>query len=149
MPKRTRETPLTGKTKSGEILSEQEELFCNLYVEQMGNGTKAAMAAYGSDEKPVNKNVASSISSENLRKPKLLERIRELLDLGPLSDESVDAELSFLVSQQDDLAAKRGGLEIYNKLKGRYEKHNTQKQTNVTVVNVEKVEEIKKALEDI
>lgn len=149
MPKRTRETPLTGKTKSGKILSEQEELFCNLYVQELGNGKAAVEQAYDVDKSKSGWAITcASIAAENLKKPHILERIRELLDLGPLSEEKVDAELNFLISQKTDLASKRGGLEIYNKLKGRYEKHNTQKQPQVTV-NIEKSEEIKKALEDI
>jgi len=148
MPKQTRETPLTGKTKSGKVLSEKEELFCNEYVQNLGNGTEAAMNSYGSDDKPLIRTVASSIAAENLRKPHILERIREVLDLGPLSNESVDAELNFLISQSTDMGSKKGGIEIYNKLKGRYEKDNKQKQPQVTI-NIEKREAIKKALGDV
>lgn len=134
MPKRTRETPLTGKTKDGEITSQSEESFCLLYVQELGNGVQAALASYGTDEKPISYRTASAIACENLKKPRLLKRIRELLDTGPLSDESVDAELSFLVTQSADLGAKKGGIDIFNKIKGRYEKDNSQKQ--VSVINV-------------
>lgn len=123
MPKRTRETPLTGKTKSGHILSEQEELFCNLYVSNLGNGTEAAINSYGSKDKPINRNTAQAIANENLRKPRILERVREILDLTQLNDETVDSELNFLLKQNADLSNKRGAIDIYNKIKNRYEKH--------------------------
>lgn len=150
MPKRTRETPLTGKTKSGKILSEQQELFCNLYVQLLGNGTDAALGSYGTKEKPIKKNTANAIASENLRKPVILERIRELLDLGPLNEETVDSELSFLIAQKQDLGAKKGGIDIYNKMKGRYEKDNDQKKTEVNVLDFSNLtdEQLQKYLRD-
>jgi len=138
MPKLTRETSLTSKTKDGELLSEKEELFCQKYVYYMGKGTKAAMESYGDEDNPINYNTAGAMASENLRKPKILARIRELLDAGPLSEQRVDAELSFLVAQDDDLSAKRGGIEIYNKLKARYEEHNKQQ---AAVINICKYDE--------
>lgn len=149
MSDRTRETPLTGKTKSGKVLTEQEELFCQTYVLQMGNGRAAAEAAYNIDKNKKNwKDTCSAIASENLRKPKLLERIREILDFEALTDEVVDNELQFLIKQSHDLSAKRGGLEIYNKLKARYKDHNIQLAPKVTV-NVEKQKQIEEALEDV
>lgn len=123
MPKITRETPLTGKTKSGRVLTEQEELFSNLYVQELGNGTAAAYQSYNCKDRTV----AATIAKENLRKPHILERVRELLDLTQLNDETVDSELNFLLKQKSDLHAKKGAIEIYNKLKGRYAKDNEQK----------------------
>lgn len=130
-----RETPLTGKTKSGRILTEQEELFCNSYVQELGNGKRAAEEAYKVDKsKPNWANTCSQIASENLRKPHILERVREILDLTALNDETVDSELNFLLKQSTDLSAKRGGIDIYNRLKGRYEKDNQQKAPVVSIV---------------
>lgn len=123
MPKVTRETPLTGKTKSGRILTEQEELFCNEYILNFGNGTEAADQSY----KCKDRTVAATIAKENLRKPHILERIRELLDLQELTDESVDNELNFLIKQNAELPAKAKGIEIYNKIKGRYQEDKTNK----------------------
>lgn len=121
MPKVTRETPLTSKTKDGHILTEQETLFCEMYVINLGNGTEAALEAYDIDTSKVGyKNTAKSIACENLRKPYILVKIREILDLSELNDETVDTELNFLVKQSSDLHAKKGGIDIYNKIKGRY-----------------------------
>jgi len=123
MVKRVLETPLTGKTKEGDILSEQEERFCYEYTTNY-NRIDAVLAAYNVDKtKPSWKNTASSIASENLLKPHILRRIREMLDQYHLNDETVDNELSFLMRQCEDLPSKKGAIEIYNKLKNRYEKH--------------------------
>lgn len=137
MPKVTRETPLTGKTKSGKILSEQEELFCNMYVQELGNGVQAALEAYDIDRaKKGFKFTAGAIANENLKKPYILERIREILDLSELNDETVDTELNFLVKQSSDLHAKKGGIDIYNKIKGRYAKDNEQKQPQIMIKEI-------------
>lgn len=128
MPKVTRQTPLTGKTKSGKILTEQEELFCNMYVEHLGNGTAAAEEAYNVDKEKSNwRNTCSQMANENLRKPHILERVREILDLTQLNDETVDSELNFLIKQSAELPAKAKGIDIYNKIRGRYQEDKTNK----------------------
>lgn len=137
MPRPTRQTPLTGKTKSGRILTEKEELFCNLYVMNLGNATKAAEGAYDVDTSKAGwRSTVQSIGSENLRKPALLERIRELLDLTQLNDETVDSELNFLIKQSDELPAKAKGIEIYNKLKGRYQEDKTRQEQTALLTEI-------------
>lgn len=135
MPKVTRETPLTGTTKSGKLLTEKEELFCNMYVQELGNGLQAATESYDIDRtKPGWKFTAGNIASENLKKPYILERVREILELTALNDETVDSELNFLIKQNSDFSAKKGGIEIFNRLQGRYEKDNKQKQPQTVLV---------------
>jgi hypothetical protein len=131
MPKR-RETPLTGKTKSGVVLTEQEELFCQLYVKNYKR-IDAVMEAYDIDQtKQGWRYTASAIAYENLLKPHINQRIRDLLDGLTLTDEVVDNEMKFLIDQNAELASKAKGIEIYNKLKGRYaEDRNIAKQTAV------------------
>jgi len=127
MPKAKRETPLTGKTKSGRLLTEQEELFCNLYVRNY-NRIEAAMEAYNIDQtKKGWRYTASNIAYENLLRPYLNERIRELLDKLTLTDQVVDNEMKFLIDQNAELSSKAKGIEIYNKLKGRYQEDKTNK----------------------
>ena len=149
MPRITKETPLTGKTKSGVILTEKEELFCNLYLKSLGDGIGSAFEAYNVDKsKKGAYNTAKTIAWENLTKPHILERIRDIFDDQGLNNEIVDVETSFLVKQRADNTAKAKGIEIFNRLEGRYEKDNKQKQPKVTV-NIEKQEEIKQALNDL
>ncbi len=120
MPRITKETSRTGKTKGNRILTEQEELFCNLYVRNY-NRIEAALEAYDIDKTKKNwRYTASAIAYENLLKPYINERIRELLDSLTLTDQVVDNEMKFLIDQNAELPSKAKGIEIYNKLKGRY-----------------------------
>jgi len=136
MPKVTRKTGLEGKTKDGDILTKQEELFCVTYVLELGNGTNAAEKAYNVDKSKTNwRNTCASIAKENLRKPHLLGRIRELLD-NTMNDETVDNELNFLIKQGSELNVKAKGIEIYNKIKNRYEKHQEAGATKFTLTEI-------------
>lgn len=133
MPKTTLETPLTGKTKRGRVLTEREELFCQKYVLDF-NRIDAALAAYDIDKtKKGWRSTASIIAYENLLKPYISERIRELLDEYHVNAETIDNETAFLMRQNADLASKKGAIEIFNKILGRYEKDNGQKKTEVNV----------------
>ncbi|MBP7118467.1 hypothetical protein KBA63_00105 [Candidatus Woesebacteria bacterium] len=134
MPKVTRETPLTGKTKSGKILSEQEELFCNLYVARYDR-IEAVVESYNVDKsKPNWRYTASNIAYENLLRPYINERIRELLDEFHLNDENVDMELATIIQQNAEISSKNKAIDTYNRLRGRYEKDNQQKAPVINVV---------------
>lgn len=129
------ETPLTGKTKSGRVLTEQEELFCQHYVQNFSR-IDAALASYNIDrEKKHWRSTASNIANENLLKPYINERIRELLDEYHVNPESIDNETAFLMRQNADLSAKKGGIDIFNRVLGRYEKDNEQKKQEVNIYN--------------
>lgn len=127
MPKVTRETPLTGKTEDGEILSEKEEKFCQCYVETMGNGTRSAMIAFDID-KECN---AASQACEYLRKPKICKRISELLKDRCLNDATVDTKLGFLIEQGENLQVSAKAIEIYNKMNNRYKE--AEKDININI----------------
>ena len=129
MPKRVIETPLTGKTKDGEILSKQEELFCNEYVLNKGNGTQSAMNSHNAK----NRNHAGVLANSLLRNNKILKRINELVDKHIMTDEEADFELTKVIRQDAEFTAKNKGLDIYNKLKGRYEKHNEQQKDEINL----------------
>lgn len=123
MPRITKETPLTGKTKSGKILTEREELFCNLYVLNFKR-IESAVEAYDIDlTKPNWRNTASKIAYENLLKPHINERVRELLDEYHMNDETVDLELSIVLRQNADFTNKTKAIDIYNKVTNRYKHH--------------------------
>lgn len=137
MPKTTRKTPLTGETEINQILTEQEELFCQYYVLNL-NRIEAALKAYDIDRtKKYWRHTASSIAWENLLKPHINRRVRELIDKYHLNDEAVDSELSFIIQQNADLPTKKGAIDVYNRLKGRYEEDNKQKQPIIQVVKYE------------
>lgn len=104
-------------------LTPQQELFCKLYAtvrEFFGNGTQAYIEAYNVDiSKKGAYDVARSGAYENLTKPHILARIRELMETGILNDEFVDRELSFLIEQHAEKSVKLGAIREYNQLKAR------------------------------
>ena len=125
MPKSTLETPLNSKTKSGHVLTDKEELFCNVYVETFDK-IKAVLTAYNVDQdKPGWNQTARVIAHDNLTKVYINERIRELLDKHHLNDEEVDLELAHIIRQNAEYNPKRAAINEYNKIKGRHaaEKH--------------------------
>lgn len=128
MPKVTKEKPLTAVTQEGDVLDVKEEMFCRAYVETFGNGTQAAHKAYDCK----NDNTAAVMANEYLRKPKIITRISELLEDLVFNDATVDTRLAFNAFQYENLQASNKAIEMYNKLKGRYEAHN-QQQSNVTI----------------
>jgi len=144
MPKITRETPLTGRTADGEILTEAEELFCQNYVLEKGNGTEAAMKSFNCKTR----NSAGWMASTNLRNPKILKRINELVDKHVMTKSEADFELTKVIRQDAEFAAKNKGLDTYYKLIGAFKEDNEQKSTKVTV-NVEREKEIEGALKNI
>lgn len=125
MPKRTLKTPLTSKTKSGHVLSEKEELFCNTYVETFDK-VLAVTTAYNIDKKKPGWNQTARVTAhKKLTKGYINERIRELLDKHHLNDEEVDLELAHIIRQSAEYGPKKAAINEYNKIKGRHaaEKH--------------------------
>lgn len=110
-------------TKSGQKLTPQQELFCQLYAsdrEFFGNGVQSYIEAYGVDtSKPGWYNVAKSGACENLTKPYILERIDEIFQAHGLNDQFVDKQLEKLIVQDADFNTKMKAITEYNKLKSR------------------------------
>ena len=111
-------------------LTDNEKLFAESYYNQssptFGNGTQSAIDAYGEDAFPykegngVNYNLAGVKAYELLRTPKIYTYGDKLLTSQGFNDTSVDTQHSFLISQSADLNIKAKGIDMYNKLKGRY-----------------------------
>jgi len=76
----------------------------------------------------------------------ILDRINELLELGGLSNERVDKELLFLITQDAEFSAKLGAIKEYNQLKNRI-----QKKLEIGLENIEgiKIEIINPREEDV
>lgn len=110
-------------TKSGQKLTPQQEMFCQLYAgdrEFFGNGVQSYIEAYGLDtSKPGWYNVAKSGACENLTKPYILERIDEIFEAHGLNDQFVDKQLEKLIVQDADFNTKMKAIAEYNKLKSR------------------------------
>ena len=110
-------------TKSGQKLTPQQELFCQLYAgdrEFFGNGVQSYIEAYGVDtSKPGWYRTARACASENLTKPNILERIDEIFEAHGLNDQFVDKQLEKLIIQDADFNTKMKAIAEYNKLKSR------------------------------
>lgn len=104
-------------------LTLKQKLFCQAYVETLGNATEAVIKARydvkNKDGRP-NRIVAKSIASENLTKPYICGYIKSLLNKNGLNDQSVGMQLNFLISQFSDLSVKARAIDIYYKMKGTY-----------------------------
>lgn len=104
-------------------LNQKQELFCELYATQrdfFGNGTDAYAEAYDIDKtKPNWYKTAAQSAYRLLTNVDILKRIDELLELGPLNDQTVDRQLAFVVEQNADFGAKVAAIREYNKLKSR------------------------------
>lgn len=111
-------------------LTKKQREFVKEYVDT-GNGTKAALEVYDTDSI----NTASSIASENLRKPNIINAIQEALPdelLAQVHLEGLNATRSFPLGEGEyedapDYAVRHKYLDSAYKLKGSYaaEKHTT------------------------
>ncbi len=120
----------TGKSDlKRDVLSLTEKTFVEYYFDQssltFGNGTQSIIAAFGEDQfqredGSLNYNLAAVKAHELLRLPNIYTAGMEYLNSQGFNDASVDSQHSFLVNQSADLGVKAKGIDMYNKLKGRY-----------------------------
>lgn len=127
-------------------LNLREELFCRLYTQNrslFGNGTQCYAQAYGYELEKLSKesitgdpnefgvtsivalspyekacNTCAVMANTLLRKTKIDDRISQLLR-EMMTEESADTEMSYVMHQRIDLAAKNAAMREFNKLKGR------------------------------
>ena len=132
MPRITKLTPRRAKTKSGHILSEKEEHFCKLFATFVPR-IEAVVEAYKVDKRRTGwRCTASSIATENLLRPYINERIRELMVRFPMTDEDVDNELEYIIRQNAELVPKNIAIKEYNTVKGRHKKDEGEIIQNIT-----------------
>jgi hypothetical protein len=98
-------------------------LFCELYStdrEFFGNGVESYGEAYNLDLS-IARHYATARSNAHrlLTNANILARINNLLELGPLNDQSVDRELAFVITQKAELGPKVAAIKEYNAIKGR------------------------------
>lgn len=98
-------------------LTKKERAFCECYCNY---GCSGIEAIYEAGYKPKNKKTAYSMASENLRKPKILARIKELYKEHSFSEEEVMHEHWFLIRQHSDLSNKAKAIDMYYKKNGMY-----------------------------
>lgn len=100
-------------------LNPRQELFCRYYatneVGTFGNATQSYLKVY-----PNSSEEAAWVSSYDLlRKPKIVENLKELYKIGGLTIEEVDAHLALIVRQNKDLKSKLGGIREFNNIESR------------------------------
>lgn len=118
-PKIFRFTGLDSKKYS---LTLQQKFFVEYYCDLSMSGANAVIkAGYNVMGKGViNRNLAHSIASENLRKPAICAYINVLFHMLGLTEEVVDLELAYIVRQKAELGPKVRAIDIYYKKKGQY-----------------------------
>lgn len=120
-------------------LTMKQEIFCQEWVDTVGNGTLAALKAFDIEDKElleidvkdrtpeqikrVNQvfNTAAVMANEYLRKPNISQRIDQILDERGFNDGSVKREHFKVLKQDEDLGTKMRAISDYYKLKGKYE----------------------------
>lgn len=97
-------------------LTMKEKIFCEMYLDNKGNGTEAAYMVY----KPMNKNIAAVMARKILKKGHIMSYITMKLDEYGFNDDNVDKQHLFLINQFGDLNAKSKGIDMFRKMKGQY-----------------------------
>lgn len=150
-------------TKKHKPLLPKQELFCQLYLRgdkrQFGNATRSYIDAYGIDidvrnedwspnkeQNKKNYDVARATGTENLAKPHIKARMKEILK-ETFNDEDIDDELSKIIKQDNDLGSKLSAIKEYNRLKERViEKPPVSLSLDLTWKTLKEIEEIRKSL---
>lgn len=107
---------------NGKELTEKQEQFCLLYVskEFFANGVETYAEAYGIDLTQQGAyNSAKTGAWRLLTNVDICKRINELLELSGLTENFVDKQLTFIITQNADIPSKIAGIREFNKLKGR------------------------------
>ncbi|MBM3283369.1 hypothetical protein FJY90_03895 [Candidatus Gottesmanbacteria bacterium] len=116
-----------------------EKSFCKAFLETNGNGTQAALLAFDIPNKELCKfpysmlnaedkkkrrlaeNSAASMARHYIRKVQNIKYIDYLLDQYGFTDDKVKLEHFKLMNQDKSLADKARGVEMYYKIKGKFE----------------------------
>lgn len=96
-------------------LTMKQKIFINEYVISGGNATKAARIAY----RTKNDNVAGMIGSENLKKPKIVKKLRCALESSGIGDSFISFRLRFVIENAQTGKEVLDVVELYLRLTGR------------------------------
>jgi len=120
-----------------EKITMKQEIFCQEWIDSIGNGTIAALKAFDiegkelvykekltDDEVKIKNNainIAAVMANEYLRKPNIIKRLDKILEERGFNDEAIRKEHFKLVKQDTDYSTKMRAISDYYKLKGSYE----------------------------
>lgn len=114
----------------------KQEVFCQEYIDSVGNGTRAAIKAFDIKNKEVVDvrekdrtdaqvrkyelviNTAATMANEYLRKPNIIKRIDDILEERGFTDETVKREHYKLIRYSEP-SIRMKAIESYYKLKGK------------------------------
>jgi len=127
-------------------LTFKQELFCKIFATDLqyrGNATQSYIKAYNIDTTiPGKYSVANSGGIENMAKPVIKERIRELLEASGFNAVRIDARLLELIEQKEDKSSSVNAIKEFNKVHGRIIDR-----LDVTLNTAEKLKDAKKRRE--
>jgi len=142
----------------------KQEIFCQEWVDEVGNGTYAALKAFDIEGKELLDieekdrtdeqkmlcsrihNTAAVMATEYLRNPKLRKRIDEILDERGFNDDIVKQEHFKIIKHGKD-EVKMRAISDYYKLKGKYQPE--EKIINILTPTIEDKERVESLLEEV
>ena len=136
-------------------LNPKQKAFCELYVtgdkEFFGNGVECYIEVYEIDKtKKGWYNNACSSASRLLSNAKIIEYINTLLEEAGFNDQNVEKQHLFLINQHADLKTKKGAIDSYYKLKGKFAPEQPLLPQNTTInFNILATPEAKKLAEEM
>lgn len=117
------------------------EIFCQAWVDTLGNGTQSALEAFDisgkefcetdwkdlSEENKISRRkaeaTAANMAREYLRKPEIRKRCSEIMEERGFNDAEVEKEHYKLIKQDSDWGVKRAAIRDYYQLKGKLTDH--------------------------
>lgn len=145
-------------------LTVKQEMFCQAWIDFLGNQTQASLFAFDvkdkelleidkkdrtDEQKLLIKTVyvtASNIGSEYFRKPLVRERIDQIIDERGFNDKAVKREHFKLLTGSNEDGTRMRAISEYYKLKGKYQAEKTELGASPELV--EALERMRKILPD-
>lgn len=111
-------------------LTAKEKKFVEYYLEMGATGVDAVIeAGYDVYDKRgnINRKVAATIASQNLVRLNVNAYIDKIMPEYGFEDNNVEKQHLFLLNQRADLTAKKSAIDMYYRMRGKYEKDNKQR----------------------
>ncbi|MBI2310762.1 terminase small subunit [Candidatus Collierbacteria bacterium] len=96
-------------------LTLKQRIFLREYISSRGNATKAAMVAYDIRSR----NTAGVVGFENLRKPKIVKIVKQIIGDNHLSDSFISFRLRSVTENTDTAKEMLDAIDLYLRLTGR------------------------------
>jgi len=125
-------------------ITRKQKVFADYWLDFNNTGTDAAIkAGYGATKGGINRSIAASIASENLRKLHIINYITWQLKECGLTDELVEKHHIIALTQLSDLGAKNKAIDMFYRLRSKYPPQKLKVDAEVAVVEIVKYAEPK------